>query len=253
MARLKGIIKLQGTLDDLTFYKTKDGNLVKTKSSISKDRIATDPAFIRTRENGSEFGSAASAGKLLRVAVKNLLATSNSHLTSRVTKLMMLLRTADLISARGDRNVYTAIGTAGGQDLIKGFNFNPNAPLASVFLRNFTLDKLTGTVSFLDINPSSDFVSPKGANYVTIKTAWAKLDFKKKIFDISYSDPFEMALLNVPSQGPMEIVIANKPITTGISLYFMCVEFIQEVNGIQYSLKNGAYNACAILDSAIAV
>ena len=105
MARLKGIIKIQGTLDDLTFYKTQDGHLVKTKSSISKDRIATDPAFIRTRENGVEFGSAASAGKLLRVAVKNLLATSNNKLTSRVTKLMMLLRTADITSVRDRKSV----------------------------------------------------------------------------------------------------------------------------------------------------
>ncbi|MEI6185442.1 MAG: hypothetical protein WCP65_07925, partial [Bacteroidota bacterium] len=157
MARLKGIIKLQGTLDDLTFYKTQDGHLVKTKSSISKDRIANDPAFIRTRENGSEFGSAASAGKLLRVAVKNLLATSNNKLTSRVTKLMMLLRTADITSMRGDRNVYTAIGTTGGQNLIKGFDFNPKAPLGTVLLRSYTLDKTTGSVAFLDMNPMTDF------------------------------------------------------------------------------------------------
>ena len=253
MARLKGIIKLQGTLDDLTFYKTKDGNLVKTKSSISKDRIATDPAFIRTRENGSEFGSAASAGKLLRVAVKNLLSTTNSHLTSRVTKLMMLLRTADIISVRGDRNVYTAIGTAGGQDLIKDFNFNPNASLASVFLRDYTLDKVTGKVSFLDIVASTDFVAPKGATSVTLRTAWAKLDFKKKVFDIGYSDAFEIGLNNPGSQGAMDIEIVKKPLTPGISLFFMCVDFTQLVNNVTYSLNNGSYNACAIIDSAIAV
>jgi len=253
MARLKGIIKLQGTLDDLTFYKTKDGNLVKTKSSISKDRIATDPAFIRTRENGVEFGSAASAGKLLRVAVKNLLATSNNKLTSRVTKLMMLLRTADITSVRGDRNVYTAIGTTGGQDLIKGFNFNPNAPLASVFLRDYSLDKLTGSISFLDIIATKDFVAPKGASFATLRTAWAKLDFKKKVFDITYSDPFDILLNNSDSQGLMSIPIAKKPSTPGISLFLMCVDFTQLVNNVTYSMNNGSYNACAIIDSAIAV
>ena len=83
MAKLKGIIKLQGTLDELTFYKTQDGNLVKTKSSISKERIATDPAFIRTLENGAEFGSAASAGKLLRAAVLSLMGSRDSKLTSK--------------------------------------------------------------------------------------------------------------------------------------------------------------------------
>ena len=71
MARLKGLLKIEGTLDNLTFYKTQDGHLVKTKSGVSGDRIANDPNFQRTRENGSEFGSSASAGKLLRNAVRN--------------------------------------------------------------------------------------------------------------------------------------------------------------------------------------
>ena len=37
MAKLKGIIKLEGTLDNLTFYKGKEGYLVKTKSGVSKE------------------------------------------------------------------------------------------------------------------------------------------------------------------------------------------------------------------------
>jgi|GEM_PF-4295839 len=32
MGKLTGIIKLEGTFDGLTFYKTQDGYLVKTKS-----------------------------------------------------------------------------------------------------------------------------------------------------------------------------------------------------------------------------
>lgn len=33
MAKLKGILKIEGTLDELTFYKTQDGHLVKTKGN----------------------------------------------------------------------------------------------------------------------------------------------------------------------------------------------------------------------------
>ena len=253
MARLKGIIKLQGTLDDLTFYKTQDGHLVKTKSSISKERIANDDAFIRTRENGSEFGSAASAGKLLRIAVKGMLSTSNAHFTSRVTKLMMLLRTADISSDRGNRNVHDAMGTAAGMDLIRGFNFNSNAQLDSVFLRNYTLDKVTGTLSILDLDPSTDFVRPKGATYARLNTAWAKIDFKKNIFEISYSTPLDFQFTKGDPLGPTDFLIPKKPVTPGISLFIMSVEFMQVVNGVIYNLNNGSYNACAIIDSAVAV
>jgi hypothetical protein len=52
MARQKGILKIEGSLDDITFYKKGDSFLVRNKGGISKQRIANDPAFARTRENG---------------------------------------------------------------------------------------------------------------------------------------------------------------------------------------------------------
>jgi hypothetical protein len=52
MARQKSFLKIEGTLDELTFYKSDGNYLVKTKGGISGDRIANDPAFQRTRENG---------------------------------------------------------------------------------------------------------------------------------------------------------------------------------------------------------
>ena len=45
MARQKGIIKLKGTIGDITFYKTQDGHLAREKGGIDASRIASDPAF----------------------------------------------------------------------------------------------------------------------------------------------------------------------------------------------------------------
>jgi len=45
MAKQKGIVKLEGTIGDITFLKTQDGYLAKEKSSIPAARIANDPAF----------------------------------------------------------------------------------------------------------------------------------------------------------------------------------------------------------------
>ena len=53
MARQVGIIKLEGGIGDISFYKTKDGHLARTKGGVDGKRIANDPAFQRTRENGS--------------------------------------------------------------------------------------------------------------------------------------------------------------------------------------------------------
>jgi len=89
MAKLKGILKIKGTLDDLTFYKSGKDYLVRTKGGVDGDRIANDPTFQRTRENGSEFGRSATAGKLLRTAVRNLMTNAKDRLvTSRLTNLI---------------------------------------------------------------------------------------------------------------------------------------------------------------------
>ncbi len=72
MAKSSGILKIEGTLENLTFYKSADGHMVRTKGGVSRNRILNDPAFVRTRENGVEFGHSAQAGKLLRMAAGQL-------------------------------------------------------------------------------------------------------------------------------------------------------------------------------------
>src|SRR6185312_9957110 len=73
MAKQNGLLKFRGTIDDLNFYQSKDGQLVRKKTSIDAARIASDPSFIRTRENGAEFGAAGKAGKVLRDALKPMM------------------------------------------------------------------------------------------------------------------------------------------------------------------------------------
>jgi len=55
MARQKGIIKLKGTIGDITFYKTQDGHLAREKGGIDASRIKSDPAFQRTSPKDVRF------------------------------------------------------------------------------------------------------------------------------------------------------------------------------------------------------
>ena len=73
MARQSGLLKIKGTIGGMTFYKSQDGDLVREKGGVSGDRIANDPAFVRTRENGEEFGAAGKAGKLLRDGLRPMM------------------------------------------------------------------------------------------------------------------------------------------------------------------------------------
>jgi len=86
MAHQKGIIKLKGTIGDITFYKTGDGHLAKGKTTLDAAKIASDPNFLLTRQNGTEFGEAATSGKVLRRSINTLLTKAHDrHVTSRLT------------------------------------------------------------------------------------------------------------------------------------------------------------------------
>jgi hypothetical protein len=56
MAKQEGTFKINGTIGDLTFYKSSGQYLVRQKGGVSGDRIKNDPNFARTRENNNEFG-----------------------------------------------------------------------------------------------------------------------------------------------------------------------------------------------------
>ena len=47
MARQKSPFKFEGPIDDLTFYKTKHGNLVRRKGRVSANRLKKHPRFQR--------------------------------------------------------------------------------------------------------------------------------------------------------------------------------------------------------------
>ncbi len=136
MARQKGLIKLKGTIGDITFYKTKDGHLAKERTSLDGARILSDPAFVRTKENGQEFGSAAGDGKLLRRAVNpNMITAKDNRVTSRLTQLFVKILKLDGTSVRGARNVGVAIVGLPAMALLKGFNFNIRSLLSEVLLK----------------------------------------------------------------------------------------------------------------------
>lgn len=247
MAKLNGILKIEGTLQDMTFYKSQDGHLVRTKGGVSGDRIANDPAFARTRENGSEFGTSATAGKLLRDTVRIMMQTaSDNRVTSRLTQVMSQIKNFDTTSARGERTVGIGLGTSDGKATLKGFNFNDSAILGAILYKAYTLTSATGVINISALVPASDIAAPGGATHLSLKSAFAIADFDAGTSDIEFSN-----VVNLPidyTSGSVTLTPAAVPTGTGTKLYFLQIEFFQEVNGVQYSLNNGAYNTLSIVE-----
>ncbi len=247
MAKLDGILKIQGTLENLTFYKSADGHMVRTKGGVSKNRIMNDPAFIRTRENGTEFAENASAGKILRNAVGSLVfKAKDPKLSSRMFKVMSVVKNYDGHSSRGKRNVAAGIQSVEGKSALKGFDFNNRALFESVFHGLYNVDTTSGKIAITDLIPTEQLHYPMSATHFSMRSAFANLDFSNAVSDITYSDVVNQKINN--DLLSVVLVPTGVPAGSGTQLYLILIEFFQEINGVQYVLNNGAYNCLNILD-----
>lgn len=249
MARQKGIVKIEGTIGGMTFYKTQDGHLVKEKSSISGERIASDPAFVRTRENGSEFGAAGKAGKVLRDALRPLmLNAADGRVTSRITQIMTDILKLDTTSVRGLRTPAVGLAGAPGKALLKGFNFNNSAILGSVLFKPYAVNTTTGVITITGLVPINDIAFPAGATHMTITGGYGNINFATGVVALSLTNAVN-TIINATA-STVTLTPTAVPAGTGTKVYMLKVEFFQLLNGVQYSLKNGAYNALSIVEIA---
>jgi hypothetical protein len=106
MAKAAGIVNIEGTVENLTFFKKDGKNFVRRKGGVSKQRIENDPNFVRTRENNNEFKESAYSGKLLRLALGSLVfKAKDSKLSSRMLQTMSRIKNLDGTSlGKGAKN-----------------------------------------------------------------------------------------------------------------------------------------------------
>lgn len=247
MARQKGIVKLQGTIGDVSFYKSKDGYLAREKGGVDGDRIKNDPAFARTRENGSEFGRAGKAGKLIRTAFRPLiLKTGDSKLTSRLTKQMLKVIQADTTNPRGERTV-----DAGDLELIQNFDFNINGRLEATLYAPFdvVVDRAAGTAT-IDIpafTPTNSLAYPQGATHLRMVAAVSEVNFDTEEFTYNSGQSADMEISAV-EVAASQLALAFNANSEDTLMVVFGIDFYQSVNGQMYAMKNGSYNCLALVE-----
>lgn len=248
MAKLRSIFNIEGTLGEMTFYKQKSGNyFIKQKGGVSKERIDTDPAYARTKENGEEFGSVATSGKILRKGGSMLISRAKDpSLTRRLVSVFAKVKKLDSESERGKRNVYNGLLTEEGRALLKGFDFNAKANFSSILRCPFELDVPTGHFKIEGLVPKTMLQYPEHATHVTFRTGLMRVDFVLGETDMKYSKEETMAL--DMSVNILDLIPSELPTGDGFIFWLLLIEFSQEVNGKPYPLHNGLYNVLHLLD-----
>ena len=246
MARQSGIIKLKGSIGDISFYKSADGHMARFKGGVDGKRIATDPAFKRTRENGMEFGRAGKGGKLVRNSLQLLLQQAkDKRVVSRLTKALLAIIKTDSVNERGNRTL-----AAGTFELLTWFDFNIRGILkTSLFAPYETLfNRVTGIcgVHLPPFNPQLQMIAPAGTSHYKLRVGVSELDFEEERYVFTTEDSGILPYSNaVTAALDLDVSLgANSSFTV---LQVLCLEFYQEVNGTMYPLNNGAFNAMSVV------
>lgn len=265
MAKVKSLFHVSGKVGDVQFY-TSDGEFqMRRDGSISKDRIQSEKAFKRTRENMSEFAGAAVAGASLRTGLSSVIASFKDRRTSsRLTAVFRRIIASDT-GERGRRPV----GLGAWKHLLKGFNFHRTDVLRGVFPGIYDVAvgsfRDTATLTVPDFNPDAVLNYPAGTTHFQFVFAIAALsDFTFDPTTGKYvplvsdtekqSEVVRSAYYSVLFPVGLDIVLnASLPpafIMPSDASLVVClgIEFYQQIGSVQYLLAQG--NAMQIVEVA---
>ena len=249
MAKVKSYLRLQGSVGESTFLKEGTGPTyrMQDKLVVSKERFKTDPAFARTRENASEFSRSGNAVKLIRDSVLSLLqGMKDKTLGRRLMAQVMKVIASDTTSLRGKGNLVD-----GDTMLLKGFLFNSNTLLSSVFKKpiDTLINRVTGqlTINVPAFLPGVELVIPKGATHYQLQSAASELDFEQLKFKTDY----QQSVVTLNDGTPHSASTLTHSVTPNSTLPLFlsfAIKYFQSAGGQMYPIMLGVTNLVMIID-----
>ena len=255
MSKQKGLIKLVGNIGGVSFYTSNGEYLARMAGGPTKERIQSDPNFVRTRENNAEFGGAARVGKALRTSLSGVLQNmAGSRLTSQLTRLFKTINLKGS-GTRGQRPIVLSAN----REMLSGLNLDDKLDLASVFSPPYTVttnaDRNEVIFTIAAFTPANFIVAPVGATHFKIVGAVGLVS------DYSYNSDSKEYEADVPEENSIGVVVGStirslETNSTAINLtatvpggilptlavnVVAClgIEFYQKVDGNDYILSQG--------------
>ena len=244
MATQTGILGIQGTVGGLVF--AKDGS-IRQKPASNKASFMSSTSMARVRENATEFGTAASAGKLLRDSLRVLIAAAaDSRMVSRLTQQMRAIIGLDEINDRGARVIdKDNIGA------LLGFNFNLGAGIGQSLFFPYAVTGAGSdvTMHIPALNPATDLAAPQGATHFEVLYGASSVNFETGTYQAaSVAAPLGILALKSPALADKSLVatLPIAPTADDLVVGVVGINFYQQLNNKFYPLNNNATNPLAI-------
>ena len=204
MAKQIGVFPISGKLDNVCFYMTRFGPVVRKIGIVSKERYESDPRFERRRNAASDFGYAGMLTRLLKAGVKQCCPQAGTGATHN--RLMSALRKAllhDLTNGPGQRKI-----TSDNVRLLEGLSWRERNAVQEVLnVSKIVLDAAGGS-AVLDVSslvPAKDITLSGSATHVQLTLALVAIDSDGKKAR-SASDSSVMIALN--EQNAMRVALS---------------------------------------------
>jgi hypothetical protein len=258
MSKQTGLIKLDGKIGGVSFYRSNGKDLAKLANGPKKEKILTDPSFARTRENLTEFGGSATGAKALRHALSSaLMGMSDRYMSNRLLKVFKEIN----LKGTGSRGQRT-IALSANRSLLNGFEFNQNVHFSSVFDAPFSsainTSRTQATITVPAFLPSSFINVPEGATHFQLVAAIGVVsDYAYNPVSKHYepTDPV-LNMLNAGAAGAITALnvttavnfslmaaLTGTPTMTATVTDVVCfgIQFFQQIGSVNYLL---AQNNC---------
>lgn len=246
MAKVISLLKISGTIGDLTIRQTQSGGVAGLKPGPSREQVLTSDRFDRTRRNAGDFKQVTKDATLLRRALGTAIDGVRLPLLSgNMNKLLHRVMAQDNHHNCGFRQTAT-----GDISLLAGFEFNNQLPLDNALPVQFEhrLDAATGALqvaipTFI-ARRKKEF--PPGATHLRITSCGAVVDFVHGCYanNIKTSD-----FLPLGKKTPDTICLEHrqKAASGEVLLHVMGIEFYTIINGTPALLKGGAMRILEVI------
>lgn len=263
MAILTGPLMYLGSFKSIRNYRNlyDSRTFAGEKGGANRDLILNNPAFVRTRENMSEFGGCGAAVKAIRRGLQNLLPEhADAHLTGRLMRMAKQVNCLDLTGGRGRR----AIIFSANREILLDIIFNDRMNLSEMIQTRYGCchpdSRAEATLSVTDLTISQVYV-PAGAtffrvqNHLSIISDWAFSPDSRRYepvsplsgmsaFACSDYSPVNVALsFDAVTAFPLDIVLtADCSVMQCIGVEF----FIKSYGNVYLPLKGGTMKVVGV-------
>lgn len=246
MGKLKGIVQFTGSFNGLSFYELNGKIVVRKTGGFDGEKIKKSANYARVRENSSEFGHCAKAGKYFRLAIaSSLLPLRIPYVHNHVVRLFQGILKWDTLHVRGQRTVRQGLLTPEGKKALLDFEFNKTQKFSRYFPFKMEVDFTVGSFTVLDFCAST-LIAPKSTNQIQLQLHVLKLDFEHFTTPITQTSP--VALIDLNDSTSHDLVLSFTPTLqdSNITIAVLEVSFLQKVNEGFVPLKGGGLKIAGV-------